>query len=133
LRFAATTLCALGAAGCSLGNENLDQPPNARGIIIANKTLLWRNADTIHNAGIAPPQRQAGLWRVCVRMKINGPLGPSKADRDFLIALYGVSKPPELLVADAAAVCAAQPYVPFPELDGAYETDPLLKRNGKRK
>jgi hypothetical protein len=124
-------LSALGFAGCSLGTENLDQPPNARGIIIANKVLLWRNADTIRNASIAAPQRQAGLWRVCVRMRIIGPLGTSP-DRDFLVALYGVSKPPELLITDAAAVCAAQTYVPFPELDGSYERDPL-KRGTQRK
>jgi hypothetical protein len=38
-----------------------------------------------------------------------------------------------LLITDAVAVCAAQTYVPFPELDGSYERDPLLKRGTQRK
>ena len=113
-------LCALAAAGCSLGTENRALPPNARGIIIANKTLLWSNTDTIRNASISPLQRQAGVWQVCVRMTAIGPLG-KPTQRDFLIALPGGGNQPELLMRDATAACANQAYAPFPELDGKYE------------
>lgn len=131
-RLVAATLCALGVAGCSLGGKKLDEPPSARGIVIANKVLLWRNTDSIRNAAIAPPQRQAGLWQVCVRMNVKGPLGYA-SQRDFLVALNEGSKSPELIMTDATAVCATQPYVPFPELDGSYETNSGGKRGIGRK
>ncbi len=86
VRLAVATLCALAAAGCSLGTENRDLPPNARGIVLANKTLLWSNTSSIRNASIAPLQRQAGVWQVCVRMTAPGPLGRA-VPRDFLVAL----------------------------------------------
>src|SRR5947208_1204428 len=126
-------LCALGVAGCSTGRENLDQPPNARGIIIANRAMLWRNLDSIRNASIAQPQRQGDVWRVCVRMNIKGQLGTDTGQRDYLIGLYGVGKPPGLLTEDAAAACAAQPHVPFPELEAGYQTDEIKKRGDDRK
>lgn len=133
-RIAAALVCALAAGGCwSSGRENLDQPPNARGIVITNRALLWRNLETVRDARIAPPQRQAGVWRVCVRMTIKGPLGDTAGERDFVVALYGVAKPPELLIEDAAKACAGQPYVPFPELEGGYQTDQLMKRGADRK
>ena len=116
LCLAFTALCTLGAAGCSSGRENLDQPPNARGIVIAHRTMLWRNLSGIRNASIAPPQRHGDIWRVCVRMIIKGPVGAKPAERQYLVGIYGVAKPPELLPEDAAAICAGQPYVPFPEM-----------------
>jgi len=127
-RLAAAALCALAAASCSLGNENLNAPPNARGIIIANKTLLWSNTGSIRNSGIGPLQRQAGVWQVCVRMTATGPLG-KPAQRDFLVALPGGGNPPSLLMTDATAACASQTYAPFPELDGKYEL-PAESRRG---
>jgi hypothetical protein len=133
LRTLAALVCVLSAAACSLFGENQGPPANIRGLIIANKALLWRNADTIRNASIAAPLRQDGLWRICVRMKVQGPLGTSNRERDFLVAVYGEGKPPELLMTDAAAVCATQPHSPFPELDSGYELDPLVKRGGGRK
>ena len=128
MRLAVAMLCALGVAGCSRGRENLDQPPNARGIIIANRALLWRNLDSIRNASIAQPQRQGDVWRVCIRMSIKGPIGTKPGERDYLVGLYGVAKPPELLPEDAAATCAGQPRVPFPELEGGYQTDEIKPR-----
>ncbi len=130
-RIAAATLCVLAAAGCSLGTENRDLPPNARGIIIAHKTLLWRNTDSIRNSSIAPLQRQAGVWQVCVRMTAPGPLGKA-TQRDFLVALPGGGNPPELLMTDATAACASQAYTPFPELDGKYELPLDSKRRPGR-
>ena len=40
--------------------------------------------------------------------------------RDYLVALYGADRRPELVMEDAAAACAAEPHVPFPELEGGY-------------
>ena len=127
-RLAAAMLCALASSGCSLGTENRDLPPNARGIIIANKTLLWNNTNSIRNASIAPLQRRAGLWQVCVRMSALGPLG-RPTQRDFLVALPGGGNPPQLLMTEATASCASETYAPFPELDGKYEL-PAEKRRG---
>jgi hypothetical protein len=132
LRVAVATLCALAAAGCSLGNENRDLPPNARGIIIANKTLLWHNTDSIRSSSIGPLQRQAGVWQVCVRMTAPGPLGRA-TPRDFLVALPGGGNPPTLVMSDATAACASQSYAPFPELDGKYELPAESKRGRGRR
>jgi hypothetical protein len=116
--------------GCSLGTENRDLAPNARGIIIANKMLLWNNTNSIRNASIAPLQRHAGLWQVCVRMSATGPLG-RPALREFLVALPGGGNPPELLMTEAAASCAGQAYAPFPELEGKYELPVEIKHPGR--
>ena len=126
-RVAAASLCALAASGCSLGTENRDLPPNARGIVIAHKTLLWRNTDGIRNSSIGQLQRQAGVWQVCVRMTATGPLG-TPAQRGFLVAQPGGGNPPELVMTDAIAACASQSYAPFPELDGKYELPAESKR-----
>jgi hypothetical protein len=131
-RIAATALCALTAAAGSHGTENRDLPPNARGIVIANKTLLWSNTNSIRNSSIAPLQRQAGVWQVCVRMTATGPLG-KPTQRDFLVALPGGGNPPSLLMTDATAACASQSYAPFPELDGKYELPVESKRGPGRK
>jgi hypothetical protein len=129
LRFTITIWCGLGLAGCQTSREQLDLPPNARGIIIANKALLWRDLESIKNASITAPQRQAGVWRVCVRLDTKGSFGAYTGERDYVVALYGVAKPPELLMEDAALTCAAQPHVLFPELEGSY----MQKDEGKSK
>lgn len=114
-------LFSLGLAGCSSGSrEQLDLPPNARGIIIANKSLLWRDLESIRNASIAAPLRHVDVWRVCVRLDTKGAFGVYTGERDYLVAIYGGSRPPELVMEDAALSCAAQPRVPFPELEGSY-------------
>jgi hypothetical protein len=64
-------------------------------------------------------------------MNVRGPLG-NAAQRDFLVAIYGAGKSPELLMTDAAASCATQPYVPFPELDSSYELQPAPGRGPGR-
>lgn len=130
---AAAMLCTLAISGCSSGRKNLDQPPDARGIVIAHRALLWRNLESIRNAAIAPPKHMAGLWRVCVRMNIRSTFGDATSPRQYLVALYGVAKPPEFLMEDAAAACAGQPYSPFPELEGGYQTDQLMRRGTARK
>jgi hypothetical protein len=122
LRIMVAILCGLGLAACSSSrHENPDEPPNARGLIIAYKGLLWRDLESIKNASIAQPQRQAGVWRVCVRLDTKGPLGTYTGERDYLVAVYTVVRRPELLTEDAAAICGPQPHVPFPELEGTYE------------
>jgi hypothetical protein len=124
LRCPIALLCSLGLAGCSAINlssnqEQLDKPPNARGLIIDYRALLWRDLASIRNASIAAPQRQGDTWRVCVRLDIKGSLGTYTGERDYLVALYGVVKRPELIMEDASS-CAALPHEPFPELEGGY-------------
>ena len=81
--------------------EQLDKPPNARGLIIEYRTLLWRDLPSIRNASIAEPVRQDDIWRVCVRLDIKGSLGAYTGERDYVVALYGVAKRPELLMEDS--------------------------------
>jgi len=40
--------------------------------------------------------------------------------RDYLVALYGADRRPELVMEDVTAACAAEPHEPFPELEGGY-------------
>ena len=118
-RFKIAMLSALALAGCGTGREQLDKPPNARGLIIDFRTLLWRDLPSIRNASIAEPVRQDDIWRVCVRLDIKGSLGTYTGERDYVVALYGVAKRPELLMEDPG-FCATLPHEPFPELEGGY-------------
>jgi len=111
---------ALGLAACQASLEQIDQPPNARSLIMVHKAILWRDLESIKNASIAAPQRHASGWRVCVRLDTKGALGSNTGVRDYLVALYGADRRPELVMEDAAAACAAEPHVPFPELEGGY-------------
>jgi hypothetical protein len=120
-RFAIAILCGLGVAACSTSREQaVEQPPNARSLIMVHKAILWRDLESIKNASITAPQRLAGGWRVCVRLDTKGAFGTYTGERDYLVALYGADRRPELVMEDAAAACAAQPHVPFPELEGGY-------------
>jgi hypothetical protein len=111
----------LGLAACqTTSSQQIDQPPNARSLIMVHKAILWRDLESIKNASIAAPQRHAGGWRVCVRLDTKGALGSNTGVRDYLVALYGADRRPELVMEDAAAACAAEPHVPFPELEGGY-------------
>ena len=135
LRAQLVLLCAFGLAGCSYsifssGREQLDKPPNARGIISENRALLWRNLESIRNASIAEPERQDYFWRVCVRLDIKGTLGSYTGERDYLVALYGVARRPELLVEDTSS-CTALPHEPFPELEGGYLRPDLKAKPSK--
>ena len=110
----------LGLAACQTASQQVEQPPNARSLVLVHKAILWRDLESIKNASIAAPQRHAGGWRVCVRLDTRGPLGSMTGVRDYLVALYGADRRPELIMEDAAAACAAEPHVPFPELEGGY-------------
>jgi hypothetical protein len=110
----------LGLAACQASLEQIDQPPNARSLIMVHRAILWRDLESIKNASIAAPHRQASGWRVCVRLNTKGAFGSLTGERDYLIALYGADRRPELVMEDAAATCAAEPHVPFPELEGGY-------------
>ena len=85
-----------------------------------HRAVLWRDLASIKNASIAPPRRHPSGWRVCVRLDTKGPLGTYTGGRDYLVALYGADRRPELVMEDAAATCAAEPHDPFPELEGGY-------------
>jgi hypothetical protein len=110
----------LGLAACQASLEQIDQPPNARSLIMVHRAILWRDLESIKNASIAAPQRHPSGWRVCVRLDTKGAFGSFTGERDYLIALYGADRRPELVMEDAAAACAAEPHVPFPELEGGY-------------
>jgi hypothetical protein len=110
----------LGLAACQASLEQIDEPPNARSLIMVHKAILWRDLESIKNASITAPQRHAGGWRVCVRLDTKGAFGHVTGVRDYLVALYGADRRPELVMEDAAAACAAEPHVPFPELEGGY-------------
>ena len=110
----------LGLAACQASLEQIDEPPNARSLIMVHKAILWRDLESIKNTSIAAPQRHAGGWRVCVRLDTKGAFGQFTGVRDYLVALYGADRRPELVMEDAATACAAEPHVPFPELEGGY-------------
>jgi hypothetical protein len=110
----------LGLAACQTTGPQVEQPPNARSLIMVHKAILWRDLESIKNASIAAPQRHASGWRVCVRLDTKGAFGSYTGVRDYLVALYGAVRRPELVMEDAAAACAAEPHVPFPELEGGY-------------
>ena len=110
----------LGLAACQTNSQQADPPPNARSLIMVHRAILWRDLESIKNASIGAPQRHASGWRVCVRLDTKGPLGSMTGERDYLVALYGADRRPELVMEDAAAACAAEPHVPFPELEGGY-------------
>jgi len=112
--------CGLGLAACQASLEQIDQPPNARSLIMVHRAILWRDLESIKNASITAPQRHASGWRACVRLDTKGAFGSFTGERDYLIALYGADRRPELVMEDAAAACAAEPHVPFPELEGGY-------------
>ena len=63
-------------------------------------------------------------------MSAIGPLGRPTL-REFLVALPGGGKPPELLMTEATASCAGQTYAPFPELEGKYELPAEKRRPGR--
>jgi len=110
----------LSLAACQTTGPPVEQPPNARSLIMVHKAILWRDLESIKNASITAPLRHAGGWRVCVRLDTKGAFGTYTGVRDYLIALYGADRRPELVMEDAAVACAAQPHVPFPELEGGY-------------
>ena len=110
----------LGLAACQTTAPQVEQPPNARSLIMVHKAILWRDLESIRNASISVPLRHASGWRVCVRLDTKGAFGRYTGARDYLVALYGADRRPELVTDDAAAVCAAEPHVPFPELEGGY-------------
>ena len=118
----------LGLAACQTTAPQVEQPPNARSLILVHKAILWRDLESIKNASIGAPQRHASGWRVCVRLDTKGAFGQFTGVRDYLVALYGADRRPELVMEDAAAVCAAEPHVPFPELEGGY----LRPQSGKK-
>jgi hypothetical protein len=110
----------LGLTACQTTSQQVEQPPNARSLVMIHRATLWRDLESIRNASIAAPQRHAAGWRVCVRLDTKGVLGTYTGARDYLVALYGADRRPELVMEDAAASCAAEPHVPFPELEGGY-------------
>jgi len=110
----------LGLAACQTTAPPVEQPPNARSLIMIHKAVLWRDLESIKNASITVPLRHASGWRVCVRLDTKGAFGRYTGARDYLVALYGADRRPELVMEDPAAACAAEPHVPFPELEGGY-------------
>jgi hypothetical protein len=82
----------LGLAACQTTGPQVEQPPNARSLIMVHKAILWRDLESIKNASIAAPQRHASGWRVCVRLDTKGAFGQFTGVRDYLVALYGADR-----------------------------------------
>ena len=99
----------LGLAACSTSREQVEQPPNARSLIMVHKAILWRDLESIKNASITAPERHAGGWRVCVRLDTKGALGTNTGERAYPVPLYGAHRRPDLPLADAPGGRAPSP------------------------
>ena len=97
-------------------------PPDHKGIILANKGLIWKDPDSIKNASISAPRRHMGfMWHVCVRANARGGFGGYTGEKDMLVGIYDSGKPPSVLMTDASGYCDHE-HEPFPEIEGGYKT-----------
>src|SRR5258707_14130010 len=86
----------LSLAACQTTSQQVEQPPNARSLIMVHKAILWRDLESIKNASIATPQRHAGGWRVSFQVE---PLGGLLTFSDFpvnLLTRFGAVPRPHL-------------------------------------
>ena len=77
MRMRRLQIAILGGLGLALGlglgacqttasqQQQIDQPPNARNLIMLHRGVLWRDLTSIKNASIAAPRRYPSGWRVC--------------------------------------------------------------------
>jgi hypothetical protein len=113
----------LALAACNTAGSMAEPPvPDAKAIILAHKTRLWKDADSIKNASIAAPMRHLGLmWHVCVRANARNSFGGYAGERDSVVEIYDNGSPPEVVVENAPLRCNPLPHTPFPELEGGYK------------
>lgn len=119
--------------GCQTDQQaaNYTQPPNAVPIILANKNRLWKDPESIRDAGIGPVERPmiGGYWHVCVRANAKNSFGGYTGQQDMLIGLYDDGREPFVVSGNAPGVAACQKgFEPFPELEGGYRPPPTAKQ-----
>ena len=118
-------IASIALAGCQTNEATTaaaPTPPDARAIILATKSTLWRDPDSIKNASISAPRRSTGIlpmWHVCVRANAKNGFGGYTGEKDMLIGIYDDGRLPSPLMADATGYCE-YPHEPFPELEGGY-------------
>lgn len=96
-------------------------PPDHKAAILAARSSLWKDPDSIKAASITAPRRHLNMmWHVCVRANARNSFGGYTGEKDMLIGLYDDTRPPSVLMVDATGYCDF-PHEPFPEIEAGYK------------
>ncbi|MBR1230235.1 hypothetical protein JQ600_35660 [Bradyrhizobium sp. AUGA SZCCT0176] len=136
MRLLSAVFAMLLLAGCQTDSGSntvsVAPPPDARALILAAKGSLWKDPESIKSASITAPRRHMGMmWHVCVRSNAKNSFGGYAGEKDMLIGLYDDSRPPSILMADAAGYCDF-PHEEFAELNGDFRPPAPAAKTGKR-
>lgn len=135
MRLAAALAAAALLAGCQTdagAPAAVATPPDAKAAILAAKSTLWKDPDSIKGASITAPRRHMNMmWHVCVRANAKNSFGGYAGEKDMLIGLYDDGRAPSALMADATGYCDF-PHEPFAELNGDYVPPSSGKKPAKR-
>lgn len=123
LRLCATALLGSALAACGTVGSGVEaQPPDAKAIILANKTSLWKDPDSIKDASIATSLRRhmGHMWFACIRLNAKNSFGGYVGSKTYIVLIYDSGKPPGLRDIAVGDDCHERTFEPFPQLQGDY-------------
>lgn len=119
LRFCAPVGFLVLAACASTTSDTTPPPANFRATIVANRSSLFKDPDSIKDASIATPFRYLGLgWKVCVRLNGKNGFGGYSGLTTYTILVYDNGAPPLMAAPTIYEGCGSAQYSPFPEIEG---------------
>mgnify|MGYP000863016744 CR=1 FL=1 len=110
---------AVGLAGCAGTNASVSEPPpDIRPAIVAHKSSLWKDPDSVRDAAIGPVTRGIFGWKACLRANAKNSFGGFTGLKSVIVQTYDNGSPPVILDATIYDACGSVPYTPFPEVNG---------------
>lgn len=117
---------ALGACnttGAGTGSvANAPSMPDIKATILANKSRLWKDPDSVRDVSLSEPSRYLGMgWKVCMRSNGKNSYGGYTGIKAHTVMIYDNGAPPlrqEPVIYDN---CDGQTYTNFPEIDAGYK------------
>jgi hypothetical protein len=117
---AALTSALAGCAGGAQQQTDNGPPPNARGLIAADRARLFKDPDSIRDAQIGTINSSMWGWQVCLRANAKNGFGGYGGQTTYIATIYRNGSPILLQAPTIYDICSSDIYSPFPEIEGGY-------------
>lgn len=109
-------------AGCAgAGQQASDSvPPNYREIILASRTTLFKDPDSVRDATLGTPQNSIFGWTVCMKANAKNGFGGFTGQETYRVVIYRNGNPPIMQAPTIYDGCGSDYYEPFHEIEGNY-------------
>jgi hypothetical protein len=107
--------------GCASGTgQDASVPPDYLQILIRNKSMLFKDPESVRDVAISYPKPNIWGWGACLKANAKNTFGGYTGQNVYWVQLYRNGNPPIIQSPTIYDGCGSEMYEPFPELEGNY-------------